>query len=126
MHLIEQSGQPRPIGPTVFGKCWVSCNNGVYVILQKYGKGEGRGRRGSLQQSEFHFEACLFVTCFFGGGCVSLCVRFLPLLLGSHEMGRHKLPVIIMLLFSSSSFFKSNFWPGKMPACPKGCDTPVR
>ena len=60
MHLTEQTDQPRP---TVFRKCWASCDTSVNVILQKYGKGGGRGGRTSLQQLEFYFDASLFV-CF--------------------------------------------------------------
>ena len=57
MHLTEQTDQPKP---TVFPKCWTSCNNEVNVIL-KYGKGGGRGGRTSLLQLEFYFDASLFV-----------------------------------------------------------------
>ena len=35
--------------------------NGVNVILQKYLKSGGGGRRRSLRQLEFSFDACLFV-----------------------------------------------------------------
>ena len=60
VHLTEQTDQPRC---TVFWKCVASCNNGVNVILQNYGKGIGRGGRMSLRQLKFHFDASLFI-CF--------------------------------------------------------------
>ena len=70
MHLIEQSGQPRPTGPTVFGKCWVSCNNGVNAVLQKYGK----GGRMSLRQLEVF--VCLFVCLLCCCCCCCCCFSF--------------------------------------------------
>ena len=57
MHFTEQTDQPKP---TVFPKCWTSCNNEVNVIL-KYGKGGGGDSRTSLIQLEFYFDASLFV-----------------------------------------------------------------
>ena len=42
MHITQQTGKPRPI---VFRNCWVSCNNGVNVIFQKYGKDGGNMRK---------------------------------------------------------------------------------
>ena len=58
MHVTEQTDQP---GPTVFRKCLVSCNNGVNVVLQKYGKGRGRGGRTSLRQLEFYAQYALTI-----------------------------------------------------------------
>ena len=45
---------------TVFRKCLTSFNKELYVILQKYGRGGGRGGRTSLRQLEFYFGASLF------------------------------------------------------------------
>ena len=39
MLLTEQTEKPRP---TIFRKCWASCNNEMNVILPKHGKGGGR------------------------------------------------------------------------------------
>ena len=77
MHLTEQTDQPKP---TVFPKCWTSCNNEVNVIL-KYGKGGGRGGRTSLLQLEFYFDASVFVIYIcFSFFLFLLVVRFLLLL----------------------------------------------
>ena len=35
---------------------WGRCNNGVHVILHKYGKGGRTGGRTSLRQLEFHYK----------------------------------------------------------------------
>ena len=71
---MQFTEQPDQSTPTVFRTCWASCNNGVNVILQKYGKGEGRGGRTSLRQFGFYFDAGLFI-CF--SVLFSLLVRFL-------------------------------------------------
>ena len=68
VHLAEQTDQT---GPTVLWKCWLSCNNGVNV-LQKYGKGGGKGGRRALRQLEFYFDASLFVIRFFVSFSLSL------------------------------------------------------
>ena len=56
--------------------------NGVNVILQKYLKSGGRGRRRSLRQLEFSFDACLFVCYLFCSFviCLFVCYLFVRLL----------------------------------------------
>ena len=48
-----------------FLTCWASCNNGVNIILQKYGKGGGRGGKTSLWHLGFNLYARLFFFLFF-------------------------------------------------------------
>ena len=104
MHLTEQTDQPRP---SVFGKCWASCNNGVNVIPQKYGKGGGRGGRTSLQQLEFYFDASLFVCflllLFFRLFCLRLFVCFL-FLLQSRKQLQHGWNIVLQYLLFLFAF----------------------
>ena len=61
---VLQYTLPKPIDQprsTVFRTRWASCNNGVNAILQKYGKGGGRGGRTSLRQLELYFDARLYI-----------------------------------------------------------------
>ena len=76
MHFTVQTDQPTS---TVFQICWASCNIGVNVILQKYGKGGGKGGGTSLRQLEFYFNTRLFsvVGVFFSSFLLSLSVHFL-------------------------------------------------
>ena len=64
MHLTEQTGQPRP---TVLRECWASCNNGVNVVLRKYGKGGGEADGCYCDNSSFiSMLVCSFVIYSFG------------------------------------------------------------
>ena len=98
LHLTVQTGHPRP---TVFKKCWASCNNGVNVILQKYQKGGGRGERRHCNNSSFISKLiCLFVICFFIFVCsfsVFVCSFFL--LLHLREQLQYGWNIVLYCLF---------------------------